>query len=291
MNASTASSDFSLSFGAALKDARKRAGLSQQELAEKLGVSRNTVVNWEAGRNRPDVRAASALCRVLDVSASLLFAEGRPRTSAGVSRDAASLSEEEHGLLRQFRKLSPGGKTMALRLVGDILDAEEQERFRRLKEGFLLLARFDSPVAAGPGAEFGEARPSPVFLRRSARTAGADALVRVSGDSMEPVYHDGDLLCFRYAQSAAPGTDAVCATARGAVVKRVDRDGGLFSVNPARPFTMTSEGDGVRVLGVVTGAVGAEDAAEAEEEESLRDIFREDLEAFRRRYGLQEWEG
>lgn len=37
----------------ALKDARIRAGLSQAELAEKLGVTQGTISNWEIGRTHP----------------------------------------------------------------------------------------------------------------------------------------------------------------------------------------------------------------------------------------------
>ena len=129
-----------------------------------------------------------------------------------------------------------------------------------------------------------------MLLRRTTQNLHADALVTVSGDSMEPVYRDGDVLYFRYAQSAPAGADVVCSTIRGAVVKRVSREGGLFSVNPARPFTMTSEADNVRIIGVVTGLARESDAPGAAEEARLREVFGEQLRSFRRTYGLSELE-
>jgi DNA-binding transcriptional regulator YiaG len=38
---------------AAIKAVRKRAGLSQAQMAERLGVSTNTVSNWETDRSKP----------------------------------------------------------------------------------------------------------------------------------------------------------------------------------------------------------------------------------------------
>ena len=42
-----------MTFAAQLKQARHAAGLSQSQLAEKLGVSVQTIKNWEVGRREP----------------------------------------------------------------------------------------------------------------------------------------------------------------------------------------------------------------------------------------------
>lgn len=42
-------------FGNSLFQARKRSGLSQEGVAEKLGVSRQTVSKWETGETVPDI--------------------------------------------------------------------------------------------------------------------------------------------------------------------------------------------------------------------------------------------
>ncbi len=47
---------------------RKEQQITQQELAERLGVSDRTIGNWENGRNMPDLSLFKPLCQELDIS-------------------------------------------------------------------------------------------------------------------------------------------------------------------------------------------------------------------------------
>lgn len=47
---------------------RRKKNMTQQELAEKLGVSDRTIGNWENGRNMPDLSLFKPLCDELDIS-------------------------------------------------------------------------------------------------------------------------------------------------------------------------------------------------------------------------------
>ena len=58
-----------------LKEARKNAGLTQVELAEKVCVSRQAITKWEAGKGIPDVDNLRALSKVLNVSIDFLLDE------------------------------------------------------------------------------------------------------------------------------------------------------------------------------------------------------------------------
>ncbi len=51
-----------------LLDYRKKAGFSQEELAEKIGVSRQAVSKWERGEASPDTDNLIALSEVYDIS-------------------------------------------------------------------------------------------------------------------------------------------------------------------------------------------------------------------------------
>lgn len=57
----------------AMKDARARAGLSQQELADKLGVSRQTINAIEKGDYNPTIKLCIGICRVLELTLNDLF--------------------------------------------------------------------------------------------------------------------------------------------------------------------------------------------------------------------------
>lgn len=62
-----------LTFGQKLRDARKKAGLTQEQLAEKLVVSRQAVTKWESDKGLPDTDNWKMLSSVLNVSIDYLL--------------------------------------------------------------------------------------------------------------------------------------------------------------------------------------------------------------------------
>lgn len=50
-----------MSLGNSLFNARKKSGLSQEDVAEKLGVSRQTISKWETDETLPDIRQSKKL--------------------------------------------------------------------------------------------------------------------------------------------------------------------------------------------------------------------------------------
>lgn len=55
-------------FGARLRALRERAGLTQEQLAERAGVKRGAVARWESGEREPGWSNVVALCKALGVS-------------------------------------------------------------------------------------------------------------------------------------------------------------------------------------------------------------------------------
>lgn len=56
-----------------LKETRKKLGLSQNELAKMVGVSRNTISSIEVGQFNPSAKLALILCIALDKTFEELF--------------------------------------------------------------------------------------------------------------------------------------------------------------------------------------------------------------------------
>ena len=52
---------------------RKQAGLSQEELADKLNVSRQTVSKWELGDSTPDFDKIVPLCNIFGITTEELL--------------------------------------------------------------------------------------------------------------------------------------------------------------------------------------------------------------------------
>ena len=57
-----------MSLGNSLFQARKKCGLSQEAVAEKLGVSRQTVSKWETDETVPDIRQSKKMAVLYHVS-------------------------------------------------------------------------------------------------------------------------------------------------------------------------------------------------------------------------------
>ena len=75
-----------MNLGNSLFHARKRRGLSQEDVAEKLGVSRQTISKWEKNYSVPDAEVLVKLADVLEVQTSQLL---------GVKADSDAQTTEE----------------------------------------------------------------------------------------------------------------------------------------------------------------------------------------------------
>ena len=68
-----------MSFADRLKEARRSCGLSQEDLAEQLDVSRQAVGKWEQGQAYPEVEKLLTLCGVLNTSLDALMVDELPK--------------------------------------------------------------------------------------------------------------------------------------------------------------------------------------------------------------------
>lgn len=59
--------------GRFIADNRRKAGMTQRELAEALGVSNRTISKWECGDGMPELANILPLCRLLGVTADELL--------------------------------------------------------------------------------------------------------------------------------------------------------------------------------------------------------------------------
>ncbi len=66
-----------MTFGDQLTNARKEKELTQEELAEKLNLSRQTILRWEKNQVFPDISNLKAVAEVLDVSFDYLLGEDK----------------------------------------------------------------------------------------------------------------------------------------------------------------------------------------------------------------------
>ncbi len=95
-----------MSFGENLQTIRKKNHLSQEGLAEMLGVSRQAVSKWELGEGYPEVDKLLLLSKKLNISIdSLLGAENAPVSEGGKPADTIRIVSPHEGVIVNASKV------------------------------------------------------------------------------------------------------------------------------------------------------------------------------------------
>lgn len=100
-----------MTFSEKLVGLRRKAGLSQEELASRLEVSRQAVSKWESGQTLPDLERAAALSRLFGVSLDYLLKEELEAPEAPQAEPAAPPEPE-----KPLRRVSPEEARQVLEL-------------------------------------------------------------------------------------------------------------------------------------------------------------------------------
>ena len=174
-----------MGFGEQLRQRRKELGLSREELADKLGVTRSAVGNYETGLSAPKESVLLRLFDVLQVEPNYLY-----RDFYAAGRAGQAVSEEEQSLLKKYRELGLAGRqTLSLMLDALSLMQAEAEQDRPAAEA-RTIPLYCSPAAAGYAAPvFGE--DFDYLTVQGDVPPAAEFAVRIQGDSMEPFLRDG----------------------------------------------------------------------------------------------------
>ena len=85
-----------MTLGEKIREARRKRGLSQEQLAEKLSVSRSAIAKWETDKGLPDVGNLKMLARLLNVSVDHLLDDSQTAEDP-VIREPYQLSLYGHG--------------------------------------------------------------------------------------------------------------------------------------------------------------------------------------------------
>ena len=206
--------------GERIRFAREQKGLLQSDLAKLINVKSSGVIsNWEKDLNKPDAEKIVRLCSVLDVSASyLLDYYGKPDIEF-------SSSEINH--VKKYRVLDDYGKE----LVDLVLEKEHDRCIASISEkpaALRIYTYMRKIAAAGNGFYFDDI---PTETIEAPYMPGADFIIGVSGDSMEPTYSDGDLVYVEKRQIIHSGEIGIFMIHNECYIKEVT-DEGLKSHNP-----------------------------------------------------------
>ena len=213
---------------------RKELGMNQAQLAAGLNrmgfaLSNQAVSKWENGSTLPNARQFLSLCDALEVDDIRgVFSGHGEGLLSGLDREGRRLVMDYAQLLRDSGRYSPEPPLRALPLyslavsagTGQFLDGEDYEMVEVGRE-------------VPEGANFG---------------------VRVAGDSMEPQFHDGQVIWVRQQRSLMTGEIGIFLYDGSAYLKQLvahEESLALHSLNPKYTDIVISPELPLRVLGKV----------------------------------------
>ena len=230
--------------GDRIKKFRILLNLTQDELAEKMGESSGRVIyTWEKGTGKPDYQKLVKLCEILNVSADELLGcnhSEKPTASEWIA-------------IKKYRALDERGK----QVVDNVMNTEYEiicNSLRKKKARILKLDYFNIPASAGTGIFLDSEEAEEILVYDSKVAEDADFVIRVSGDSMEPVFQSGDHIAVRR-QSAIDVGDIGIFVVNGDVFVKELGNGTLISRNENYKPIKISPDDSFYCCGLVLGIV------------------------------------
>lgn len=85
-----------MNIGTKIKEQRIKLGMTQDDLSQKINVSRATISSWEVGRTYPDLEAVVCLSEVLELPLDSLLSKGSDIVNS-ITRDTSLKKNRDYG--------------------------------------------------------------------------------------------------------------------------------------------------------------------------------------------------
>jgi len=200
----------------------KEQNMTKAMLAKETGIPYTTLDSM-LKRETDTERLATVfrLARALGTSVEeLVFDE---------EKKEASLSQEEKRILELYSLLDSRGKNTVLSLL------EREADNSRDTQGLRSLPVYEAPAAAGDPLPVYSEEKGELFYREGEVPKKADFGIRISGDSMEPLFSDGDIAYVQKNESLLSGDVGIFLLNGESLCKKLVTKGGktyLHSLNP-----------------------------------------------------------
>ena len=231
--------------GNSIKEVRKSKKLTQKKLAELTGFKQNTISNHENGNRQLDEGDIRIYAQALGVSPQYLFDLSKP-SSIDTTPTIQTIYDE----------LKPPRQAKVLTYANRQLNEQRNEDETKINEVSEVIQLYsydyyDHPASAGTGQYLNDVRVERIELPVD---VDADFVIPIKGDSMEPDYHDGDLVFIQTSVDLNDGVIGVFNYNGDAYIKQlvIDEDQAyLHSLNPAyKDMPITPDTD-FRIIGEV----------------------------------------
>lgn len=211
-----------------LRQARANCSLTQRQVYEKLGVKQSRFSAWENGVSEPDIKTFLELCKIYGID-DIISYFGAARTSVSENIDYSRLNDA----IVKLKQIAPNFE--AFESVCNCLDFEYSRdldsRMLKFQSRRRPIPVFMQPATAGLGNYINDSKSE---LMELSAPSDADIGIRVSGDSMEPIICDKEIVFVKYQPSVEVGEIGIFNLNGDAYCKKLDKIHGslcLVSIN------------------------------------------------------------
>ena len=244
---------------------KQQKHMTNEQLAKASGIPMGTLSKLMAGiTDSPKLSNIISICEALDCSVDYLI-YGTEKT------DSLSLSSEEIAMVKKYRELDSHGKDIVYTILQKehdriiAMESAAPERsatilpmktplFDQKKKNTFKIPLYDLPVSAGIGSYLDSADAEKVTILFSEQTKDANFALRVSGNSMEPKYQNGDILLVKEQPTVSEGELGIFVLDGEGFFKKFGGDR-LISLNPGYKDIMLSDYNDITCKGKVIGKV------------------------------------
>lgn len=225
-----------------IKMARIEHQLTQEEVAKKIGKTKNVISNWERGDNKPDLESTKKLCSLLDLEPNVLLNWN--------SKSHLHLSHDEENLISQYRTLPDWQQEAICHLVQNFYDHQSDS-------SEIIPTRWVPYYAISPSAGYGnyldeDMDVETIKIQNTFENEFVDFIVKVDGHSMEPTFQNGQLVKVHKQNQISIGEIGIFAVNGNALIKELKKDR-LHSLNSQYPDIIFHENMDIRCIGKVLG--------------------------------------
>ena len=236
-----------MTFGERLIKARESIGFNQKQLAEKLGITPTRLNYWEKNKRQPGVEMIKKLSDVLHVSADVLIG-----TNLTAQHKQFTANEINH--IKKYRSLDDHGKKIVDLVLNEELERATEATKEDLAPKYKPALYSTQKFSAGTGTYLGVDDFETILIQDNEATKKVKFCGSVKGNSMEPLYHDGDILMVSNEPVEIGDIGIFTLDGNGYVKKRGIND--LISLNPDYdPIPMD---DTIKCNGKVIGILNPE---------------------------------
>ena len=233
-------------FASNLKLLRTRKGLEQKDISEFLGLkSPTSVTNWEQGTNLPRAGRLYDLAVFFNVSLHDL-----------IETDLSSV-DNTRNITIIYEQLNSDRKERVYNFATEQLN--EQNNVVNIndyieEETDWYEVKFYGSVSAGTGLYLDDEQVETISFSSNMVPNGTDFCLKVNGDSMEPMFHNGDYVFIKRETEFRNGTIGAVIVNGEAYLKKLyitDNSIRLVSLNKKYKDIIVSEDDTLKYVGTV----------------------------------------